>query len=172
MNKDVNRLSMIASRFSKIGSKPKMEDCDLNTIVSNATSYMSSRISPRISLTVTLSDGDLPVSACPPLFEWVMENLIKNAVDAIGDSGSISVMTMSDGGMAVVEVTDSGKGIARKNFKTVFNPGFTTKSRGWGLGLTLAKRIVEQYHNGAIFVKDSTVGVGTTFRIQLPEAGA
>ncbi len=169
MNKDVNRLSMIASRFSKIGSKPNMEDCDLNTIVRNATSYMSSRISPRISLTVKLYDGQLPVSACAPLFEWVMENLIKNAVDAIGQSGSISVVTSQEGRMAVVEVTDSGKGIARKNFKTVFNPGFTTKSRGWGLGLTLAKRIVEQYHSGSIFVKDSTIGVGTTFRIQLPE---
>ncbi|MDE6369851.1 MAG: ATP-binding protein, partial [Muribaculaceae bacterium] len=146
MNKDVNRLSMIASRFSKIGSKPNMEECDLNTVVRNATSYMSSRISPRISLSVQLSDGSLPVSACAPLFEWVMENLIKNAVDALGDSGSMAVVTLSEGGMAVVEVTDSGKGIARKNFKTVFNPGFTTKSRGWGLGLTLAKRIIEQYH--------------------------
>lgn len=169
MNKDVSRLSMIASRFSKIGSKPKMEECDLNVIVRNATSYMSTRISPRISLSVTLWNGSLPVRACAPLFEWVMENLIKNAVDAIGDSGSISVVTFDEGGMAVVEVTDSGKGIARKNFKTVFNPGFTTKSRGWGLGLTLAKRIIEQYHSGSIFVKDSTLGVGTTFRIQLPE---
>lgn len=168
MNKDVNRLSMIASRFSKIGSRPKMESCDVNSIVSAAASYMSTRISPRISLTVSLYADPLNVSACPPLFEWVMENLIKNAVDAIGGSGSISVSCFADYAMAVVEVSDSGKGIPRKNFKNVFNPGFTTKSRGWGLGLTLAKRIIEQYHKGAIFVKDSTIGRGTTFRIQLP----
>ena len=168
MNKDVNRLSMIASRFSKIGSRPKMESCDVNSIVSAAASYMSTRISPRISMTVSLYADPLNVSACPPLFEWVMENLIKNAVDAIGGSGSISVSCFADDAMAVVEVSDSGKGIPRKNFKNVFNPGFTTKSRGWGLGLTLAKRIIEQYHKGAIFVKDSTIGRGTTFRIQLP----
>lgn len=168
MNKDVNRLSMIASRFSKIGSRPKMEPCDVNSIVSAAASYMSTRISPRISLTVSLYAEPLNVSACTPLFEWVMENLIKNAVDAIGGSGSISVSCFADDAMAVVEVCDSGKGIPRKNFKNVFNPGFTTKSRGWGLGLTLAKRIIEQYHKGAIFVKDSTIGRGTTFRIQLP----
>lgn len=168
MNKDVNRLSMIASRFSKIGSKPKMEACDLNAIVGNAAAYMSSRISPKISLTVNLCDKPLGVSACPPLFEWVMENLIKNAVDAIGGEGRIAVSTFSESDNAVVEVKDSGKGIPRKNFKTVFNPGFTTKSRGWGLGLTLAKRIVGQYHGGQIYVKDSVIGEGTTFRIELP----
>lgn len=168
LNKDVNRLGMIASRFSKIGSRPKMEICDLNETVGNAATYMSSRISPRITLGISLSGGRMDVSACAPLFEWVMENLIKNAVDAIGDNGSISVETHSEECLAVVEVSDSGKGIARKNFKTVFNPGFTTKSRGWGLGLTLAKRIVEQYHGGRIFVKDSTLGSGTTFRIELP----
>lgn len=168
MNKDINRLSMIASRFSKIGSRPKMESCDLNFVVANASSYMATRISPRISLSIDICDQRLNVMACAPLFEWVMENLIKNAVDAIGESGSIGVRCFADDGMAVVEVKDSGKGISRKNFKTVFNPGFTTKSRGWGLGLTLAKRIIEQYHGGSIFVKDSAVGAGTTFRIQLP----
>lgn len=168
MNKDVNRLSMIASRFSKIGSRPNMDPCDLNSVVANASSYMATRISPRISLSIDICDQRLDVMACAPLFEWVMENLIKNAVDAIGDSGSIDVRSFAEDGMAVVEVKDSGKGIPRKNFKTVFNPGFTTKSRGWGLGLTLAKRIIEQYHGGSIFVKDSTIGAGTTFRIQLP----
>ncbi len=170
MNKDVNRLSMIASRFSKIGSRPKMERCDLDPVVANATSYMSTRISPKIKLTVDRRVQPIPVDACAPLFEWVMENLIKNAVDAIGGEGSIKVASFIDSGKAVIEVTDSGKGISRKNFKTVFNPGFTTKSRGWGLGLTLAKRIIEQYHSGSIFVKDSTVGSGTTFRIELPLA--
>lgn len=168
MNKDVNRLSMIASRFSKIGSKPSMEICDLNAVVANAASYMSSRISPRISLNIDLCDDPLNVNVSGPLFEWVMENLIKNAVDAICDSGSITVSTSLGQSSAVVEVSDTGKGIARKNFKTVFNPGFTSKSRGWGLGLTLAKRIVEQYHSGRIFVKDSVLGSGTTFRIELP----
>lgn len=168
MNKDVNRLSMIASRFSKIGSKPQMEPADLNDIVGAATSYMKTRISPRIKLTAELSPLPLEVKASAPLFEWVMENLIKNAVDAIGGSGSIDVVCFESGERAVVEVTDSGKGIPRKNFKTVFSPGFTSKARGWGLGLTLAKRIVEQYHVGSIFVKTSTPGVGTTFRIELP----
>lgn len=171
MNKDVNRLGMIASRFSKIGSNPKMEQCDVNEIVMSAASYMRGRMSPRISLDVNLMQGAMTVMACAPLFEWVMENLIKNGVDAIGDAGAIRIVTLSDGGNAVIEVSDSGKGIARKNFKTVFNPGFTTKSRGWGLGLTLAKRIVGDYHCGNIFVKDSIVGAGTTFRIELPLCG-
>lgn len=168
LNKDVNRLSMIASRFSKIGSKPALEPVDLNSVVDNAVSYMSTRISPRIKLSARLTDDGLAVEACSPLFEWVMENLIKNAVDAIGGSGSIKVVATRDGDNAVVEVKDSGKGIPKKNFKTVFNPGYTTKKRGWGLGLTLAKRIIEQYHNGSIFVKDSVAGEGTTFRIELP----
>jgi signal transduction histidine kinase len=167
MNKDVNRLSTIASRFSKIGSKPQMDNADINEVAGNAVAYMSTRISPRISLTANLTDEPLPVLACAPLFEWVMENLIKNAVDAMEGHGSITVETFSEKGMAVIEVTDSGKGILRKDFKNVFNPGYTTKKRGWGLGLTLAKRIIEQYHGGRIFVKSSTPGVGTTFRIQL-----
>jgi signal transduction histidine kinase len=167
MNKDVNRLSTIASRFSKIGSKPQMDNADINEVAGNAVAYMSTRISPRISLTANLTDEPLPVLACAPLFEWVMENLIKNAVDAMEGHGSITVETFAEKGMAVIEVTDSGKGILRKDFKNVFNPGYTTKKRGWGLGLTLAKRIIEQYHGGRIFVKSSTPGVGTTFRIQL-----
>jgi len=168
MDKDVNRLSMIASRFSKIGSRPNMEPEDLNTVVSRATDYMHTRISSRISLTVELSDHPLPVEMSAPLFEWVMENLIKNAVDAMEGSGSISVRTFADGNRACVTVTDTGKGIPRKNHKTVFNPGFTTKKRGWGLGLALAKRIIAQYHRGRIFVSWSEPSRGTTFRIDLP----
>lgn len=168
MNKDVNRLSTIASRFSKIGSAPSIVPVDLNTVVSGAVSYMATRISPRITLTATLRPAPLNVEACAPLFEWVMENLIKNAVDATGGSGSITVSTGVDHGDAYIEVADTGKGIPRKNFKNVFNPGYTTKSRGWGLGLTLAKRIIEQYHRGRIFVKTSTPGLGTTFRIEIP----
>ncbi len=168
MNKDVKRLSTIASRFSKIGSKPQMEEDDLNSVVTRSTSYMSSRISSRISLTVDKHVGSLPVMLSAPLFEWVMESLIKNAVDAMEGHGAIKVTTGEEKGMAYVEVADTGKGISRKNFKTIFNPGYTTKKRGWGLGLTLAKRIIEQYHDGKIYVRASEPGVGTTFRIDLP----
>lgn len=167
MNKDVKRLSTIAARFSKIGSRPQMESEELNAVVRRSASYMASRISSRISLTIDTSDRNLVVKMSTPLFEWVMENLIKNAVDAMEGSGAISVTTGEERGKAFIEVTDTGKGIARKNFKTVFNPGFTTKKRGWGLGLTLAKRIVEQYHDGRIYVKWSEPGVGTTFRIEI-----
>lgn len=170
MDKDVNRLSMIASRFSKIGSRPNMEPEDLNAVVGRAAGYMATRISSRIDLSVNLSPTPLPVEMSAPLFEWVMENLIKNAVDAMEGSGSITVTTFADNNRACVTVTDTGKGIPRKNHKTVFNPGFTTKKRGWGLGLALAKRIVEQYHRGRIFVAWSEPGRGTTFRIDLPQA--
>lgn len=168
MNKDVQRLSTIASRFSKIGSKPQMEQNNLNETVDRSSSYMSSRISSRINLTKNLTKEPLRVLLSAPLFEWVMENLIKNAVDAMEGSGSITVTTGREKGMAFVEVADTGKGISRKNFKTIFNPGYTTKKRGWGLGLTLAKRIIEQYHSGKIYVRASEPGVGTTFRIDLP----
>lgn len=168
MDKDVNRLSTIASRFSKIGSRPQMEVENLNDIVAHAASYMSTRISSRIDLTVSLSDKALPVRLSAPLLEWVMENLIKNAVDAMEGSGKIDIVTLSDGKRAVVNVTDTGKGIARKHQKTVFNPGYTTKKRGWGLGLTLAKRIIEQYHLGKIFVSWSEPGEGTRFTITMP----
>ena len=172
MSKDVTRLSTIASRFSKIGSKPQMEHVNLVDVVTHATSYMATRISGRISLSTDIKYARLPVKACPPLFEWVMENLIKNAVDAMDGAGRIAVeVGLLSQRKAYIDVSDTGKGIPRKNFKTVFNPGFTSKKRGWGLGLTLAKRIIEQYHAGRIFVKNSTPGVGTTFRIELPLIG-
>lgn len=168
MDKDVRRLSTIASRFSKIGSKPSMEADDLNDIERRTVSYMVTRISSRVKLNLHECSTPLPVNVSSPLLEWVMENLIKNAVDAMEGCGTIDVRTFADRQMAVVEVTDTGKGMQRKHFKTVFHPGFTTKKRGWGLGLTLAKRIVEQYHGGKIFVKDSEPGKGTTFRVELP----
>lgn len=174
MNKDVRRLDTIASRFSKIGSVPKMELADLNDIVGRAAGYMKTRISRQITLTTALGGADgtaeLPVMASAPLFEWVMENLTKNAVDAMEGSGAIHITTFADRDKAVIEVSDTGKGIARRNFDTVFNPGFTTKKRGWGLGLALARRIIEQYHKGRIYVKSSAPGRGTTFRIELPLA--
>ena len=170
MNKDVKRLSTIASRFSKIGSRPSMEDEDLNDVAIRSAEYMSTRISKRISLTINPSHSPLPVRMSAPLTEWVMENLIKNAVDAMEGNGSISVDIYSEKNNAVVDITDTGKGISRKHQKTIFNPGFTTKTRGWGLGLTLAKRIIEEYHNGHIYVKRSEIGVGTTFTIEIPLA--
>lgn len=168
MNKDVNRLSTIASRFSKIGSKPQMEDADLNRIVEKATSYMATRVSPRIEFSTAVHPEPLDVKASAPLFEWVMENLVKNAVDAMEGNGKLAVRTAIEKDKAVIEVSDTGKGIPRKDFDNIFSAGYTTKKRGWGLGLTLAKRIIEQYHQGKIFVKASTPGEGTTFRIEIP----
>ena len=171
MNKDVNRLSVIASRFSKIGSPPAMIPENVSLTVERSADYMRSRISAGVKLTMTPGPEPLTVELSAPLLEWVIENLIKNAVDAMEGRGAISIRTFAEAGNAVIEVSDTGKGIARKDFKTVFNPGYTTKKRGWGLGLTLAKRIVDEYHHGRIFVKDSEPGRGTTFRIQLPLSG-
>ena len=170
MDKDVKRLETIASRFSKIGSVPALEPENLNEVVRRSVTYMATRISSQIALTADYAPQDLPVSLSAPLFEWVMENLIKNAVDAMAGNGAIHVVTSRDNTHAIVEVTDTGKGIPRKNFKTVFRPGYTTKKRGWGLGLALAKRIIEEYHRGSIVVASSTPGEGTTFRITLPLA--
>lgn len=167
MNKDVNRLSTIASRFSKIGSAPRMETVELNETIGEAVGYMGTRISGRITLGWHPFVSDIEIKASKALLEWVIENLIKNAVDAMDGKGKIDVTVGKGPINAFVEVADTGKGLSRKNFKTVFNPGYTTKSRGWGLGLTLAKRIIEQYHGGRIFVKQSSPA-GTTFRIELP----
>lgn len=168
MNKDVTRLSTIASRFGKVGSNPTLEPQDLNAVVTDAASYMSTRISSRISLTVNCCQGPLMVDLSDSLFQWVMENLIKNAVDAMDADGAITVTTGRTDRNAWIEVADTGKGLPRKRFKTIFNPGYTTKKRGWGLGLALARRIIEQYHHGRIYVAASELGRGTTFRIDLP----
>lgn len=170
MNKDVNRLSTIASRFSKIGSAPRMEPADLNALTSEAAGYMATRISPKISLRCTTAAGNLPVMACAPLLAWVIENLVKNAVDAMDGNGNITVETKSTLTGASIEISDTGKGISRKNFDTIFRPGYTTKKRGWDLGLTLARRIIEEYHGGRIYVARSAPGAGTTFRIDFPRA--
>lgn len=171
MDKDVRRLGTIASRFSKIGSQPQMATEDVAAVVGRSASYMATRISSRVTLTIDKADGPLPVKLSDSLFEWVMENLIKNAVDAMEGNGSIHVSMGREGDKACIEVSDTGKGMPRNRFKTIFNPGYTTKKRGWGLGLTLAKRIIEQYHGGRIYVKSSEPGVGTTFRIELSLVG-
>lgn len=168
MDKDVHRLSVIADRFSKIGSKPEMELAFICDAVGKGLEYMKARISSGVKLTIDLPDEDRGVKLCMPLFEWVLENLSKNAVDAMQGKGSLTVTVAYGSQKVFIDITDTGKGISRKDFKTVFNPGYTTKKRGWGLGLTLAKRIIEEYHGGKIFVKSSEVNVGTTFRIELP----
>lgn len=169
IDKDVNRLSVIADRFSKIGSKPELQLEYIGNTVNKSLEYMKSRVSGKVNIEMNLNtDEDYGVMLSVPLFEWVMENLTKNAVDAMDGAGKISICTGKERDKIFIDITDTGKGISRKNFKNVFTPGFTTKKRGWGLGLTLVKRIIEEYHNGKIFVKDSEIGVGTTFRIELP----
>lgn len=167
IDKDVKRLSTIADRFSKIGSQPDMQLEYLNDTVERSLEYMKSRVSGRVNIVMHLSQDDHGVLLSRSLMEWVMENLTKNAVDAMQGEGRIDITTGADKKILWIEVKDTGKGIARKNFKTVFNPGYTTKKRGWGLGLTLVKRIVEEYHGGKIFVKESELDKGTTFRIEL-----
>ena len=169
MNKDVKRLELIAERFSKIGSLPEPVDASMNEVLAHVTDYMDRRTSKKVKITTNMPDHDVIVKINASLFEWVVENLCKNAVDAMEGSGKIDLTLMDEESRAVIEVTDNGKGIRKKDVKNVFKPGFTTKERGWGLGLSLAKRIVEEYHKGRIFVKSSEVGVGTTFRIEMPK---
>ena len=167
MDKDVKRLELVAERFSKIGSLPELQDGSLNMVLKHVVDYMSRRTSRKVTISYTIPDEDIIVKMNKALLEWVVENLCKNAVDAMEGAGQISLSLSDENNRVVIEVKDNGKGIRRKDLKNVFTPGFTTKKRGWGLGLSLAKRIVEEYHKGRIFVKESEVGVGTTFRIEL-----
>ena len=168
INKDVNRLFVIADRFSKIGSRPELNLEYLNQVVAESLQYMQGRISDKVEIVMKFPEDDYGVAISKALFEWVMENLTKNAVDAMDGSGKIEITTGREKDKVYIDISDTGKGIQRKNFKTVFHPGYTTKKRGWGLGLTLVKRIIEEYHDGRIYVKESEVGRGTTFRIELP----
>lgn len=169
MNKDVKRLQLIADRFSKIGSLPEPVPSSLNEVLDHVIDYMDRRTSKSIKMVKEFPQHDVIVKINASLFEWVIENLSKNAVDAMGGKvGRITLRVEETDRCAVIEVSDTGKGIKRKDLNNVFRPGFTTKERGWGLGLSLAKRIVEEYHNGKIWVKSSEVGKGTTFRIELP----
>ena len=167
MNKDVMRLERIAERFSKIGSLPEPKEGSMNEVLTHVVEYMHHRTSDKVEINCNMPDHDVRVMMNASLFEWVIENLCKNAVDAMDGSGKIELTLLEDGGHVVIEVADTGKGIRKKDIRNVFTPGFTTKQRGWGLGLSLARRIVEDYHKGKIFVKSSELGRGTTFRIEL-----
>lgn len=167
MDKDVKRLQLIADRFSKIGSLPEPVPSSLNDVVDHVIDYMDRRTSSKVLMSKKFPQHDIIVNLNASLFEWVIENLCKNAVDAMEGEGHITIDVQETQDKAVIEVTDDGKGIRKKDIRNVFKPGFTTKKRGWGLGLSLAKRIVEEYHKGRIFVKRSEVGVGTTFRIEI-----
>lgn len=167
MEHDVQRLRTIAERFSQVGSKQELALSDLNAVTKKAFDYMRARISKKINMEFSAT-GNIQVMLNAPLFEWVMENLCKNAVDAMENDGTIRVQVRQNGNCAVIDISDTGKGLPMKNYKRIFYPGFTTKKRGWGLGLSLAKRIIEEYHHGKIYVKHSEIGKGTTFRIELP----
>ena len=167
MDKDVKRLQLIAERFSKIGSLPEPVESSMNEVLGHVVSYMDRRTSNQVQMISRLPDHEVVVRMNASLFEWVIENLCKNAVDAMEGKGTITLTLYEESQGVAIEVQDTGKGIKKKDLANVFTPGFTTKKRGWGLGLSLARRIVEEYHHGRIFVKQSEVGKGTTFRIEL-----
>lgn len=168
MEQDVKRLERIAERFSKIGSLPEPVEASMNDVLDHVIAYMDKRTSHKVAIRGHYPDHDVIVKMNASLFEWVIENLCKNAVDAMeGGQGKIDLWLLEEDNIVAIEVADNGKGIKKKDVGNVFRPGFTTKQRGWGLGLSLAKRIVEEYHKGHIFVKQSEIGRGTTFRIEL-----
>ena len=168
---DINRLQLVAERFSRIGSAPTLQPTDIRQVVEQTYAYMRTRISKKVEMELKIDlpaeSGAAIVQADAPLMAWVVENLIKNAVDAMNGRGWIGLHLLREGETVILDVTDTGKGIERKRYTQVFRPGYTTKSRGWGLGLSLCKRIVEEYHRGKIFVHQSVVGKGTTFRVVL-----
>ena len=190
MDEDIHRLQMIAERFSKIGSQPILEQHEVLPVLQSAMDYMRARTSNKIEYRLEVKGERLrapqnatsvigdPAEAramlCAPLFEWVIENICKNAIDSMEGKGSITIEVKTENGKGktenlYIDITDTGKGIDRRNFRRIFNPGYTSKKRGWGLGLSLGKRIIEDYHRGKLFVKQSQLGVGTTFRIVLEQ---
>ena len=166
MEKDIERLQIVTDRFSKIGSVPVLEPTDINSVIRETMDYLQKRFS-KFDFVINISENELIIPLIPSLFRWVLENLTKNAIDAMGDRGKITLDLINDSDHIHIDLSDTGKGIPKSQLKQVFNPGFTSKKRGWGLGLSLAKRIIEDYHKGKIFVKSSVVGQGTTFRITL-----
>ncbi len=168
LNKDVERLHKITDRFSKIGSEPKLRKQNVVAIIYDSVNYIKSRASRKVKYNIlTPRETEIIVPINLHLFEWVIENVCKNAIDAIGGEGNIEIDIQEEENIVVIDISDDGKGIPKSKFKTIFNPGYTSKRRGWGLGLSLAKRIIKDYHKGKIFVKSSTISKGTTFRIML-----
>ncbi|HWV64729.1 HAMP domain-containing sensor histidine kinase [Chitinophaga sp.] len=167
LSKDVDRLKLITDRFSKIGSVPKLEEKDIVAQIENMANYIRKRAPQKVVLTVHSSEEELPAMFSPPLFDWVVENLLKNALDAMEGKGKIDITIENHPTFITIDVADTGKGIPKLSFEKVFKPGFSTKKRGWGLGLSLAKRIIEEYHRGRLYVKSSEINKGTTFRILL-----
>ena len=167
MEKDIERLQIVTDRFSKIGSVPVPEPTDINYLIRDTMDYLQKRFSKKFEFEINLPERELLMPLIPSLFRWVLENLTKNAIDAMGDHGKITLDLIDDGDHIHIDLSDTGKGIPKSQIKQVFKPGFTSKKRGWGLGLSLTKRIIEDYHKGRIFVKSSVVGEGTTFRITL-----
>lgn len=167
IEKDIGRLELVADRFSKIGSKPTLENKNIIDYLNRSLQYIQNRASDKVHFSIK-AEPEVMAMINPALFEWVFENLLKNALDAMNGVGSIEISVFSEDKEVVIDVKDSGKGIPKSKFNTVFEPGYSTKKRGWGLGLTLTKRIVEKYHAGKIFVKESEPEAGTTFRIILP----
>lgn len=169
LNKDIERLSTITDRFSKIGSVPELKEENMFEVLKDAMDYLGSRVSKKVEIRVRAEDKTLSAHLNRPLFGWVIENLVKNAIDAMDGEGKLFATVYRENNRVCIDITDTGKGIAKRQWKTVFQPGYTTKKRGWGLGLSLVKRIIEQYHEGRIYVKWSEQGKGTTFRIELRE---
>lgn len=168
MGKDVNRLETITARFSKIGSIPELKNEDISDVLIESTEYLRARTSSKIDIDLQVPEDEFIVPINRQLFSWVIENLIRNAIDAIEGQGSIKLELTESGKYVRIDVTDSGKGLTRNQYRAIFRPGYTTKQRGWGLGLSLARRIVEDYHSGKIYVVRSEIGQGTTFRILIP----
>ena len=167
MEKDIERLQIVTDRFSKIGSIPVLEPTDIIPVIHDTMDYLQHRFSKKFEFDIRMPEGPLVLPLVPSLFRWVLENLTKNAVDAMGDKGKITFELIDGPEEVTIDLSDTGKGISKSQIKQVFKPGYTSKKRGWGLGLSLSKRIIEEYHKGKIFVKSSVVGQGTTFRIQL-----
>ena len=168
IDKDIHRLEMITSRFSNIGSTPTLQAENLPQVVESTVNYLRTRISSKVNIQVETGDQPLKALINAPLFEWVIENICKNAVDAMSGIGDLTIQMTSERDHALIDITDTGKGIPKSKLSQVFAPGYTTKKRGWGLGLSLSQRIIENYHRGKLFVKQSEIDVGTTFRIVLP----
>jgi signal transduction histidine kinase len=167
MEKDVNRLRLISDRFGKIGSAPKLEEMDITERVEKMVTYIKRRSTDKVSYTIERPEDKVMAKISGPLFDWVIENLLKNALDAISGKGLIQIRIKNLRSQILIDIKDSGRGISKQNLGKIFKPGFTTKKRGWGLGLSLARRIIEKYHRGQLYVKSSEVGKGTTFRIVL-----